>query len=202
MATGVTLDLLKGYLDRFGWHKYKSVDEPMEKEGVIYTGWSSSPSADGFVMTIDPIVEKKCLSFHVPKIIEAPPEETPAEQLKELLLAMGFINYRIILGKFSFDPRDGEVRFPLSLPIDENTITYEQFEHCLAVAVKAVEDYAPKLRAIAKGEKAAADLISEEMAESGDLLRTLRRLLEEMERAHGGSGGGKKRDEDDPLTEV
>lgn len=99
---------------------------------------------------------------------------------------MGFINYRIILGKFAYDPRDGEVRFSVDIPIDENTVTYEQFEHCLGVAVKTVDEYAPKLRAIVKGQKTAdefiADEMKSEMATAGELLRLFRELLERMER--------------------
>ena len=153
MATQVTLELLKGYLERFGWSRYKAVDEPFEKEGIIYTGWRSSEEEEGYNMAIDPMVEKNCLSFRVPKILMAPRDTTPTERLADLLLAMGFINYRIILGKFAYDPRDGEIRFSVDVPIDENDLSYEQFQHCLGVAVKMVEEYAPKLKAIAAGEK-------------------------------------------------
>ena len=40
--SNVTLKMLTGYLERFGWSRYEAVDEPFEKEGVIYTGWRSS----------------------------------------------------------------------------------------------------------------------------------------------------------------
>jgi len=205
MATQVTLELLRQYLERFGWSKYKAVDEPMEKEGILHTGWRSSPEAEGFNLAIDPMVEKNCLSFRVPKILVAPPKETPAERLKDLLLAMGFINYRIILGKFAYDPRDGEVRFSVDIPIDENTVTYEQFQHCLGVTVKMVEEYAPKLKAIAEGAKTAEEFVAEEMkgeiAAAGELLRLFRELLEQMERAQRGKGEGGE-EGDQPLTEV
>jgi hypothetical protein len=29
----VTLQMLKGYLERFGWSRYQAVDEPYEQEG-------------------------------------------------------------------------------------------------------------------------------------------------------------------------
>lgn len=206
MATQVTLELMRQYLERFGWHRYKAVEEPMEKEGIIHTGWRPSPEAEGFNLAIDPMVEKNCLSFRVPKVLVAPLNETPAERLKDLLMAMGFINYRIILGKFAYDPRDGEVRFSVDLPIDENTVTYEQFQHCLGVTVKMVEEYAPKLRAIANGETTAEEFIAEElkgeMAAAGELLRLFRELLERMERMHRGEGGEEGSGEDKPLTEV
>ena len=34
----VTLQMLKGYLERFGWSRYQAVDEPFEQEGLIHTG--------------------------------------------------------------------------------------------------------------------------------------------------------------------
>ncbi|MCS7192581.1 MAG: YbjN domain-containing protein [Armatimonadetes bacterium] len=206
MATQVTLDLMKQYLERFGWSRYKAVEEPMEKEGIIHTGWRSSPDVEGFNLAIDPMVEKNCLSFRVPKILTVSLDETPQERLKDLMVAMGFINYRIILGKFAYDPRDGEVRFSVDIPIDENTVTYEQFEHCLGVVVKTVDEYAPKLEAIVKGKKTVKEFIADEMksetAIAGGLLRLFRELLEAMERAHKGERREGESSQDQSLTEV
>ena len=203
MATQVTLELLKGYLERFGWHRYKAVDEPLEKEGIIHTGWRSSEEAEGYNMAIDPMVEKNCLSFRVSKVLVAPRETTPAERLADLLMAMGFINYRIILGKFAYDPRDGEVRFSVDVPIDENDLSYEQFQHCLGIAVKTVEEYAPKLKAIAAGEKTAQQFLDEELggeaeaaAAFGQLLRELLERLEQEMRQR------RERRGNEPLEEV
>ena len=203
MATQVTLELLKGYLERFGWSRYKAVDEPFEKEGIIYTGWRSSEEEEGYNMAIDPMVEKNCLSFRVPKILMAPRDTTPTERLADLLLAMGFINYRIILGKFAYDPRDGEIRFSVDVPIDENDLSYEQFQHCLGAAVKMVEEYAPKLKAIAAGEKTAQQFLEEELggeaemsAGFGQILRELLKRLEQKIRQR------RETQRDEPLEEV
>jgi len=163
MATAVTLDLLKQYLERFGWRRYMATDEPFEKEGIIYTGWRSSPGVEGYNVVIDPMVEKNLLSIKVIKVLMAPPKGTRANRLSDLLMAMSFINYRIILGKFAYDPRDGEVRFSVDMPIDESELTYEQFHHCLGVAVATVEDYAPKLQAILDGKKTAQQFVAEEL---------------------------------------
>jgi len=203
MATQVTLELLKGYLERFGWSRYKVVDEPFEKEGVIYTGWRSSEEAEGYNMAIDPMVEKNCLSFRVPKILMAPRDTTPTERLAELLMAMGFINYRIILGKFAYDPRDGEVRFSVDVPIDENDLSYEQFQHCLGVAVKMVEEYAPKLKAIAAGEKTAQEFIDEELGGEAEAVAAFGQILRELlERLEQEMRQRRERRGDEPLEEV
>ena len=203
MATQVTLELLKGYLERFGWSRYKAVDETFEKEGIIYTGWRSSEEAEGYNMAIDPMVEKNCLSFRVPKILMAPRDTTPTERLAELLMAMGFINYRIILGKFAYDPRDGEVRFSVDVPIDENDLSYEQFQHCLGVAVKMVEEYAPKLKAIAAGEKTAQEFIDEELGGEAEAVAAFGQILRELlERLEQEMRQRRERRGDEPLEEV
>ena len=203
MATRVTLELLKGYLERFGWSRYKAVDEPFEKEGIIYTGWRSSEEAEGYNMVIDPMVEKNCLSFRVPKVLVAPRDTTPTEQLADLLVAMGFINYRIILGKFAYDPRDGEVRFSVDMPIDENDLSYEQFQHCLGVTLKMVEEYAPKLKAIVAGEKTAQQFLEEELRGEAEVAAALGQALRELlERLDQELRRRRQAEGEEPLEEV
>ena len=162
MAGEVTLELLEGYLRRFGWSRYRVEPEPNEREGRILTGWRLKPGDPGYVMIIDPVVEKNVLIFHVPQLLSASPEHTASDRLMELLIAIGLINFRMILGKFSYDPRDGELRFTLALPIDQNVLTYEQFEHCMRVTVAMVEQYTPRLQAILGGEEKWTDLLDED----------------------------------------
>lgn len=191
--TQVTLQMMREYLERFGWSRYQAVDEPFEKEGILRTGWRSSEESDGYVMSIDPMVEKGCLSFKVHQILSAPMDSTPRDRLSDLWLAMNYLNFRIILGKFSYDPRDGEVRFSVDMPIDENTFTYEQFVHAMGVAIKTVEQYAPRLQAIVKGKQTAQQFIEQDSGgDVHDLLRMLGgltllgALLETFERTRGG----------------
>lgn len=201
--SNVTLRMLTEYLERFGWSRYDAVAEPFEKEGVIHTGWRSSRRDDGYRMTIDPMVEKACLSFRVPEIIKAPLEDNP-ERLDDLLLAIGYINYRIILGKFAYDPRDGEVRFSVDVPIDENTFTYAQFTHTMGVVIETTEHYAPQLRAIWNGQMTARQFIEQdigrEMGRMRDAFtRMLRELLDALEREE---NNPRRRPDDDDLREV
>lgn len=149
--SNVTIELVKEYLERFGWDKYEVVDEPYEEEGVIYTGWRSSPDSKGYVVCIDPMVEKNCLSFRAEELIKFPAGQTPAGILLHLLLSLLWINYRLILGKFSYEPISGEIRFSIDIPIDDAVFTYEQFVHSLALFVEIVETYTPSLRLIGSG---------------------------------------------------
>lgn len=151
------------------------------------------------------MIEKNCLSFRVPKVLVAPRDTTPAERLADLLLAMGFINYRIILGKFAYDPRDGEVRFSVDIPIDENDLSYERFQHCLGAAVTCVEEYVPKLKAIVAGEKTAQQFLDEELAEEAEMTaafgQLLRELLERLEQERQ-RRGTRREEPKEPLEEV
>jgi len=198
----VTLEMLKRYLERFGWSRYQAVDEPFEEEGIIRTGWHASEADEGYTMDIDPVVEKNCLSFRVTRILSAPLDSTPRERLSDLWLAMSYINYRIILGKFAYDPSDGEVRFSIDVPIDLNTFTYEQFTHTMRVVILTTERYAPVLRRIAAGELTADKFIAEDREGAMRQIREafgglLRGLLEALERGSDDSDTPKRRDEDD-----
>lgn len=170
----VTLARLEEQLKKCypGW-EYKCEEELFEREGLIRTGWEK----DGvkYKLTIDPIVEKNVLCFHVTEILSASPESYTGDRLARLWGAMCYINYRIILGKFSYDPSDGEVRFSVNVPIDNNDFTDEQFDHTMRVVIRMVEEYAPKLKDIVEGR-----LELEEFIKS-DSNRELRRLVEALD---------------------
>lgn len=183
MATKVTLELLRNYLEQFGWRKYQIVDEPHEQEGLLRTGWRSPEGEDGYAMIIDPIVEKACLSFRVPAVLLKAPEAWDQEALFDLLRAISWINYAIIIGKFSYDPSKGEVRFTIDVPIDNNTFTYDQFIHCLHTAVYSVETYAPLLEGIADGQIRFKDFYEVVTATARPRLpAAVQQLLDELER--------------------
>jgi len=195
----VTLASLAKCCDRYGWHKYRLVDEPGEKEGALYTGWRSAPDDPGYALVIDPIVEKGCLCFRAPHLLYAPREETSTSRLLDLLVAIGHINYSIILGKFVYDPSDGEVRFSVDVPIDANRVTYEQFRHVLNVVTAMVEQNVPLLKGILEGSKTLDDVIKAH----GPGLELFRRLFEGLATAKSPGGGRHPTDHPDRvLTEV
>ncbi len=184
MANAVTVERMRQYLEQFGWHKYEVVDEPLEQEGLIVTGWRSNPVDDGYRLIIDPMVERGCLSFYVPNLMSVPMDSIPEAQLRNLMLTIAFLNYSIILGKFSYDPRDGEVRFAVTMPIDENDFTYAQFVHTIGVLIKTVETYAYLLDAVRNGEMDAQAVIETVTEGPRRQLRdALERLLEDLRRA-------------------
>jgi|GEM_PF-590479 len=157
--TGTTVELLSGYMHRLGY-KHATVTEPFEQEGVIISGFTFVEKDLQVTVVIDPIVEKGCLLFKVPRIFHAPVDTTSPDRLLELLKAIGYFNYSIILGKFCYDPRDGEVSFELNIAIDDSVVTFAQFKHCMDVVLGELEDKVPKLRAILAGEASASDFMT------------------------------------------
>jgi len=185
----VSIELIKEYLERVGWVKYEEVDEPAEEEGMIFTGWRSSPDSKGYVVCIDPMTEKNCISFRSEQLFFLPVNATSLDVLMNLLLAISWINYRTILGKFSYEPVGGELKFSIDIPIDGDVFTYEQFLHSLGVFVNVVESYAPSLKLIGMGRLSAQDFILHDL--NGEIIvegegwsDSFRNLLERL----GGEG--------------
>lgn len=156
----VTTKRIGKYLDQYGWPEYREIDEEDEKEGIVFTGWPSRMG--GTAVIIDPMVEKKSLAFKAIDILKAPPSSTPTDRLVGLLMAMAYLNWRLIIGSWSYDPSDGEVRFELGVPIDDDDLSFEKFAHCLRALTTAVNAYGKKLEAIADGSLSISQFLREQ----------------------------------------
>ncbi len=197
MSSQVTVEKLAEYMQRLGWKHFRAENEPQEREGIIYTGWRSSPETRAFDMTIDPMEEKNCLSFKVYRLVKAPWDNTPPDRLADLLTLLTWINFDIILGKFGYDVRDGEVRLSIDVPIDECSFTYAQFEHTMRVLVAVAEQWEPAFRALLDGTESVESLI---VAHAGRRSGS-ERLVQQLEQA-ARRRAKKLPDKDEPLTEV
>jgi hypothetical protein len=153
----VTTDLIEEYLQKMGL-PHRGVEEQGEQEGVVV---SPLPTPDGqvYMLLVDPIVERNLLRFRVSDFMKAPLDETPVDRLAGLLLAMTSFNYRIPIGAFAFDPRDGEVVLTCGIPINSNDLRYEDFEHVVGMLGVVMGQHAADLKAVAEGTKQAEDLI-------------------------------------------
>lgn len=143
------LDLLGSYLRKMGL-RYAAITEPEEREGIIVFGFKFE---EGFTIEviIDPIVEKRCLRMTAPRLFFAPQTPGSEARLLELLKAIGFINYSHNVGRFSYDPRDGEVAFDLNMPLVDISIPYSMFEHCLLLFLAQIRDKVPRLKDVWEG---------------------------------------------------
>ena len=154
MQTGqmTTIDLLTGYLPRYGWPGFQVVEDAPEG-GKILTGWHSQFVAEARVMFITVDHKANLLHLIVPALAGAPQDQMPIGQLADVLTAIGFANYALPLGSFEYDPRDGEIRFSVGFPIDDSAISFEQFQHLLNGAQAAVTYWAGRLKDVAGGKR-------------------------------------------------
>lgn len=159
MARKTSVGLIQKYLDRVGLAIHHSLDEPTEKEGVVLTGWQTGPTSPGFMLIIDPMVERGLITFSVRGLLQAPQGGVPDDRLITLLIALSALNGQIILGKFAYNPGDGEVVFQVGMPLDGGKLAYGSFEKCIQAAVTMSEAYAPQLKGIVEGTSSLEDVL-------------------------------------------
>ena len=169
MGTAVTLAVLQQYLEDFGWTKFTAVDEPYEREGLIFTGYIDEQHRRHEIV-IDPIVEKGVLRIFAPRVVMAPREKTPQDRLFELLLALGTLNTVSVLASFAYDPSDGEVKIAVAMPIEENDISFEQFKRALVNlidnAAEAMSE-SPVRELLVETRAAPGETVEVEIADTG-----------------------------------
>lgn len=180
MSTSVTIEVLCHHLEDFGWKRYKVVDEPLEREGMIFTGYVDESNRPHKVI-IDPMVEKGVLRMFAPEVVVAPRDTTPKDRLFELLLAITAINARSTLASFSYDPRDGDVTISVSMPIDENDISFEQFKRSLEALLWGISTFRPGLQAIVDGKKKSKHVLEQGPMEAAAAAAALLALLAGLE---------------------
>lgn len=154
------IQLVEEYLDRFGWRAHQSAPEPGEAEGYVLTGWTSQ-LGHTYVLSIDPQVEKKAVTFRTVGVVHAPRDATPDERLRELFYALAVINADRIIGAWGYNGRTGELSFHAALPYF-GTLEYESFARILDIVRISVGVEAPALRGIVDGTSRAEEVLARE----------------------------------------
>jgi|GEM_PF-2493441 hypothetical protein len=198
MATSVTIEVLRQHLEDFGWSRYRVTPEPGEREGLIFTGYIGDVDRSPHTVIIDPMVEKGVLRIFSPDVVTAPPDSTAADRLHELVYTVAALNSRSVLAAFAYDPNDGEVSVAVSMPIEENDISFEQFKRALEAVIWGISTYGKGLQDIIDGKAKAQDVLkASAITPSPGELQALQRLLAELEaRLHGKSDDKKDEDEE------
>lgn len=86
-----------------------------------------------------------------------------------------FANYKTKFGTWEYDPSDGDLKFSIEFPIEDGTITQQQFERVLS-GVNTAFEYQAKFRHIL--ETGALPTQEDELAQFKTLLDT---MLEQMQ---------------------
>jgi hypothetical protein len=82
-----------------------------------------------------------------------------AQKRLACLEALLTVNYRIALGKFGIDPADGEVRLEESIPLAEQSVSFEQFRLAFSALIQTVSIYQDLLPRIIYGDISAHEAI-------------------------------------------
>lgn len=152
-----TISLLTEYLPRYGWPGFKVVEDTAAG-GKIFTGWVSPVGGvRPLFLTIDH--RNETLTLVCPALAAARQDEMPVGQLADTLTALGFANFALQMGRFCYDPRDGEIRYEYGMPLAGARLTYEQFEHIMNAAQAAVTYWAPRIKDAAFGERSGASIV-------------------------------------------
>lgn len=152
---------IASHLERFGFKNY-TVLEDTPDGGKLLTGWDGK-----YVSAIEVNHRSNTVMFVVPGIAAAKRDEISPGRLADILMAIGFANYALLIGRFAYDPNDGELRYNYVMPIDNAELTFEQFQHVMAATVQTVDYWAPRLRAACDGVRTGESLVDSFMGHIG-----------------------------------
>jgi hypothetical protein len=155
---GSSAKALGGYLERYGWSKYQVVEDSPVKAAVM-TGWSDALGGNAHVMTVALERAKSVLQFTVPGIGFAPRDKISAGHLADVLMAVTFSNFASYIGSFSYDPGDGEVRLEYSLPLDNSSLSYEQFARVVGTLTATTDYWAQRIAGICQGQRTGESVV-------------------------------------------
>ncbi len=173
------------------------VTDWLDSKGLRYKQAEQHPAAvhlmfgdddfDGYVK-IELEEDGELIQFYCNQIVDSAPlrvkdHEHELHVLKHLL----DLNYQEKFGTWEVDPSDGEVRFAVEIPLEDNTLTEKQFMRMLGRTLKTQENFEQINQILETGELPGGDESEAEL---------LMKLLKMLEEAKAKSGKADKADED------
>lgn len=131
MANGTTVETLARYLDENNLQYELQMDDERILLGI-----------DGVPVIVRYRSEAAVLLITVPNVVRAPQEGHGApgpEALSTFLRYLMDTNYKLMVGRFGWDHRDGEVIFEVAILCTDAPVTRDQFMANLVLAVQTVE---------------------------------------------------------------
>lgn len=136
------------------WHYTRAGDD------TILTG-ARGQSGRTFMILIRDEAERKTLALHfcpspATSGMSQPVGRTPVmclhenggytrAQIAAVCETLMTENYRILLGRFERDEKDGEIRFGIALPYRDTTLSTDQVTWCIGIAISTLEGIMPKI---------------------------------------------------------
>lgn len=137
----LTLAAIEQIFRRRGW-RYEVA------RGLIVTAFRNVPmllgvdEQRGLVAVLAPVIPGRGMQGYT--------QPRPGTE-RDLATFLEAINYRLALGSFVRDPRDGEIVYVASIPASGSTLTDEMLARLIASAVGAVSVFAPVFKALLSG---------------------------------------------------
>ena len=143
------------YLDKQGWHHQQMQD----RETVtlnLRTDISNYRLAFDFKEELDLVI---LYVLHEQNVIESKRSEV-AEYLTRA-------NYGIVLGNYEMDFTDGEIRYKVSIDVEDGVLSEAMVENMISASIASVDRYFSGLMAIQYGDMSAIEAISRSEKETG-----------------------------------
>ncbi|HZT96604.1 MAG TPA: YbjN domain-containing protein [Chloroflexota bacterium] len=138
MTNETTVETLARYLDE----NNLQYELQLEEERILL-------GIDGVPVIVRYRAEAAVLLITVPNILRAPQEGhgAPGQQaLDTFLRYLMDANYKLMVGRFGWDHRDGELIFEIAILCTDAAVTRDQFMANLILAVQTVEKRYPQLQ--------------------------------------------------------
>lgn len=166
----VTLEEIKGWLDA----KELNYKEAEQHDSAVHLAFSND-GFDGYVK-IELEEDGELIQVYCNEWV-ADDELLKVKDHKYQLLVLQYLldkNYREKFGTWELDPTDGEVRFAVEIPLEDNTLTEKQFNRIMYRAFNTQEEFEVIHKILETGE-----IPEDEEAGTSALLAELMQQLEE-----------------------
>lgn len=128
--------LLAGVRTAFEHHYLISIRHDVDRKTVLFLlNLLNRPA--GFIQAI--------AAGHLPFLRVHSAVGHSQEQVAGVCKVLMEENYRLVLGNFERDEKDGEIRFRIALPYRDTNLTVEQVNWCIDIAVGTLEVVMPKI---------------------------------------------------------
>ena len=178
----ITLNEIKSWLDAKGLNYIESE----KHDSAVHLSFSN----DGYRGYVKIELEEngELIQVYCNELV-ADAEPLKVKDHKHQLLVLQYLldrNYREKFGTWELDPTDGEVRFAVEIPLEDNTLTEKQFNRIMYRALNTQENFEAIHTILETGE------LPEDDSKTEALLAELMKMLEEHQQQNGA-------DEDDGI---
>lgn len=147
---------IERYFERYGLEAARLSGTPEDEATCIS---ALGVNGHAYQVTVTRDADLGQLRFRIAPLLHATLDDTPADRVHGLLLALAVLNHRVPLGSLGYDPTDGEVALHYAMPVTGGELRYEDFEQVLVVLENILTMHAADLRAVVAGERTAREIL-------------------------------------------